>query len=80
MLTFAVLSFAVVFVRVLFGGMTFDISGKIITFGEMDAATIGAFLTPTLGAYVGRRWTDTPDTVVKVPPVDEAQPSDRIEE
>ncbi len=44
MLTFSAATLAVVLGKVVFGGL--------------DAGTIGALLTPTLGAYVGRRWME----------------------
>lgn len=57
-LTMALLGFLVVVVKVLLGGMHLVMAGKDITVGTIDASTIGALLTPTLGAYVARRYTD----------------------
>ena len=55
-LTMAFVAFVVVIVKVLLSGVVikkFDVS-----FGTIDAVTIAACLTPTLGAYVSRRYTD----------------------
>jgi hypothetical protein len=58
MLSFAVMAFGLVFVKVLFGGVPFHIGKEVYTLAPIDAATIGALLTPTLTAYVARRYTD----------------------
>lgn len=57
-LTMAVAGFAVVLVKVLLVGVTLSLGGKEIGFGTIDGPTIAAILTPTLGAYVARRYTD----------------------
>ena len=57
MLSFAVMAFGLVFFKVLFAGMTFHTGGEAFTIAPIDAATIGAILTPTLTAYVVRRYT-----------------------
>ena len=57
-LTFTVLGFLVVIVKVLTAGITFFVNGEAVALGAVDASTIGAILTPTLGAYVARRYTD----------------------
>jgi hypothetical protein len=57
-LTFATIGFLSVILKVLFGGSVFEICGYTLNFGPIDATTIGAILTPTLGAYVARRWND----------------------
>lgn len=57
-LTMTVAGFAVVLLKVLVGGIAFTVAGKDVTLGTIDAGTIGAILTPTLGAYVARRYTD----------------------
>ena len=54
MLTFSVVAFALVVFKVLLGGMTF----KGYTVAPIDPTTIAALLTPTLTAYVARRYTD----------------------
>ncbi len=59
MLSIAVVSVAVVLVKFLFGGAVISWSGNSITLGQLDAASIAAMLTPTLGAYVARRHTDS---------------------
>jgi hypothetical protein len=58
MLTMGLMGFVVVLLKVLLGGMTVALAGKSLTLGTIDAGTIGAVLTPTLGAYVARRYTD----------------------
>ena len=58
MLSFAIMAFALVFVKVLLGGITFTIAGTPYTMLPIDAGMVGALLTPTLTAYVARRYTD----------------------
>lgn len=57
MLTFSVLALIVVLIKVALSGVTF----YNINFGSIDAAIIAALLTPTLAAYVGRKYKDSPD-------------------
>lgn len=57
-LTLTLIGFLVVIFKVLIAGGSFIISGNTYSFGEISAAEIGAILTPTLGAYVARRYTD----------------------
>jgi hypothetical protein len=57
-LTLALAGFVVVLLKVLLGGFHLEVAGKDITLGTIDASVIGAILTPTLGAYVARRYTD----------------------
>jgi NhaP-type Na+/H+ or K+/H+ antiporter len=58
MLTFAFIGFLVCMIKVLFGGTHQVLFGYPIDLTPIDAATIGAILTPTLGAYTARRWND----------------------
>ena len=58
MLTFSWVAFVVVLFKVIFGGMSFKLGQQNIAIAVIDPATIGALLTPTLGAYVIRRYTD----------------------
>lgn len=59
MLTLAVIGFAVCLLKVLLGGIEFEIVEKHSwSLGSVDAATVAAILGPTLGAYVARRHTD----------------------
>jgi len=58
MLSMSVWGFFIILIKVLVGGITFQVAGKDICLGQVDAAVIGAILTPTLGAYVTRRYTD----------------------
>lgn len=53
-LTMSVIGFVVVLLKVLFS----DVTIGDWTFGTIDAGTVAAILTPTLGAYVARRYTD----------------------
>lgn len=57
-LTFSLLAFLVVLVKFLIAGVVLDLNGVNYSFGTIDASVIAALLTPTLGAYVGRRYTD----------------------
>lgn len=56
--TMAVVGFGFCLVKVLLVGVTLQIAGHEINFGTIDGSTIAAILTPTLGAYVGRKYTD----------------------
>jgi len=58
-LTMALIGFLVVCLKVLLGGFSIVLVGKTISVGEIDASTVAAILTPTLGAYVSRRYTDS---------------------
>jgi hypothetical protein len=58
MLTFSVAGLLVVLGKVLLAGVTLQIAGHEVGFGTIDGTVIAAILTPTLGAYVGRRYTD----------------------
>jgi hypothetical protein len=58
MLSFAIVAFFIVCFKVLFGGMTFNIGIHAYTISQIDPSMVGALLTPTLGAYVIRRYTD----------------------
>lgn len=53
-LTMSVVTLGVVLFKFLLSEMSF---GPIV-FGQIDGGTIAALLTPTLGAYCARRWTD----------------------
>lgn len=54
MLTLGVISLGVVLVKFFLSEMSF---GPII-FGQLDGLVVASILTPTLGAYVARRYTD----------------------
>ena len=58
MLSFAIVAFIVILFKVLFGGSEWTIGKEVWKILPIDAGTIGALLTPTLGAYVVRRYTD----------------------
>lgn len=57
-LTMALIGFLVVCIKVLFAGAVLDLGVRTISIGTIDAATVAAILTPTLGAYVSRKYTD----------------------
>ena len=57
-LTMALMGFIVVLVKVLLVGVELDIAGAKYVFGTIDGTVVAAILTPTLGAYVTRRYTD----------------------
>jgi hypothetical protein len=57
-LTVSLLGFAVVILKLLLSGLSISVAGGTYAFGEIDAGQIAAMLTPTLGAYVSRRYTD----------------------
>jgi|HubBroStandDraft_5_1064220.scaffolds.fasta_scaffold203812_2 hypothetical protein len=54
MLTLGIISLGVVLVKFFIA----DISIGPLVFGQLDGMVIAAILTPTLGAYVARRYTD----------------------
>lgn len=58
-LTMAMIGFVIIVMKVLVSGIQLSFGDKVIAFGSVDASVIGALLTPTLGAYVARRYTDT---------------------
>lgn len=55
MLTLGVISLGVV----LFKFLVSEMSIGSLVFGQLDGAVIAAILTPTLGAYCARRYTDS---------------------
>lgn len=58
MLTFALMGLLVVLTKTLASGFHFTIDESVYQFGAIDGTTVAAILTPTLGAYVSRRYTD----------------------
>lgn len=54
-LTMTMMAFLTVLFKVLLSG----VSVGVYVFGGIDAGTIAALLTPTLGAYVARKYTDS---------------------
>jgi hypothetical protein len=54
MLTLGVVSLGVVLLKFFLSEMSF---GTVI-FGQLDGMVVASILTPTLGAYVARRYTD----------------------
>ena len=59
MLTLALIAFGTVVAKVLVSGLVLSIAGHDVNFGDVDGAAIAALLTPTLGAYVARRHSET---------------------
>ena len=55
-MTLAVIGFVTILIKFFIAGIS--IKGIVVFGAAPDAATIGALLTPTLGAYVARRYTD----------------------
>jgi len=56
--TLAVISFAVVMLKVLLSGASVALAGASYSFGTIDGLTIGAIFGPILGTYTARRWGD----------------------
>ncbi len=54
MLTMAAAGFAMILLKLLLSGAAIG----SVSFGELDAGIVAALLTPTLGSYVARRYTD----------------------
>lgn len=57
--TVSVITFAVVMLKVLVGGTSFNIGDVSVAFGNIGSDEIIALLGPTLGAYSFRRYTDS---------------------
>ena len=54
MLTLGIVSLSVVLLKFFLSDMSY---GPMV-FGQLDGAVVAAILTPTLGAYIARRYTD----------------------
>jgi hypothetical protein len=63
MLTLAVISVLTVLGKFIING----IEVGDVNLGSIDAGLVAALLTPTLGAYVARKYSDSPDKKVKAP-------------
>ena len=61
MLTLGVLASLSAIGKFLLNGVAIQVADKTINFGTVDATLIAAILTPTLGAYVARKYTSNPD-------------------
>lgn len=57
--TLSVVGFIIVMLKVLLSGAAIVIGSLSYSFGEIDALTVGAVLTPILGTYAARRYTET---------------------
>jgi hypothetical protein len=53
-LTLSMITLGVVLIKFFLSEVAF---GRLV-FGSIDGGTIAALLTPTLGSYCARRWTD----------------------
>lgn len=62
MLTFSAFAVLAALIKFLTNGVSITIAGYTLNCGTVDAALIGAILTPTLGAYVIRKFKDSPDS------------------
>lgn len=81
MLTFCAIGLAVVVIKVLMAGVSLSDGAHSVTFGTIDGSIIAALLTPTLGSYTARRYTETKfGSQRRPPPTEEAQPSQRFPE
>jgi len=59
-LTMTLMGFMVVIIKVALSGVSLKLGGGVeYDFGSIDAGVVAAVLTPTLGAYVARRYTDS---------------------
>lgn len=72
-LTLTILSFVFVMIKFLIAGASIAIGDVVYSAGPIGADEIAAILTPTLGSYVARRWTDrkfaTPVPIVVQEPI-----------
>lgn len=59
MFTFSFIAFVVVVAKFLLANVSITVATHSYNFGSVDAASIAALLTPTLGAYVARRHSET---------------------
>ena len=67
-LTMTIMVLVVVLVKYVFADTSIEIAaGHSVKFGPADAGVITALLTPTLGAYVARRYTETKHGRVEEP-------------
>lgn len=57
-LTMAFIGFLVILFKIVLSNVSFTFGDLAFNCGSVDAAIVGALLTPTLGAYVARRLTD----------------------
>ena len=56
--TIAAIAFVAVIGKLLVGGVTLAYADWSFGFGELDGGLAAAVLTPCLGAYIGRRYTE----------------------
>jgi hypothetical protein len=76
-LTMAVVGFGFCLIKVLLAGVTIAVAGHTFDCGTIDGSSIAAILTPTLGAYVGRRYTDKKYGGDPVPGAEPIKPEDQ---
>lgn len=68
MLTIAIASTAITLGKFLLHGVSFSLGDFSLAFGSLEATLVGAILTPTLGAYCFRKYSDSPDKKAKSAP------------
>lgn len=61
MLTFSTWALVSALFKFITNDVTLTVGDWSYNFGTVDAVLIGAIITPTLGAYVARKWKDSPD-------------------
>jgi len=61
MLTFSTWAVLTALFKFLMNGTILIIGSWSYNFGVIDSMLMAAILTPTLGAYVARKWKDSPD-------------------
>lgn len=61
MLTVGIIAFIACVFKFITNGVSVSLGDMTMNFGTVDAALIGALLTPTLGAYVIRKYKSSPD-------------------
>lgn len=65
-LTMAFIGFVIVMIKIIVGGASISFGDLSVSAGDVDAMTVAAVLTPTLGAYVARRYSEAkfdPETI-----------------
>lgn len=79
-LTMTLAGFVVVLVKFLLSNVVLTLADRTFNFGSVDGSMIGALLTPTLGAYCARRYTDRKFTADTSGGADESDPTTKKEE
>lgn len=66
-LTMTLWCLVVILVKLVFSGFSLTVGTWTVGAGNIDAGIIAALLSPTLGAYVARRYTDKMHRGTKLP-------------